>query len=159
MEYASRYSVPQAGSLHHESSDKAMENGTNTCTSAPSSSTVEGPSNMERRERYALRDILVEDLDIETSEAPEDLFEEIRLRPSLLVEEIPQRQDCDKLRDGITLEENVNSIVELNDRPQISKRHIEPLERHPCTVHKKSTEKTAKVSSLKKFKTFFKLTL
>ena len=114
---------------------------------------------MERRQKYALRDILVEDLDIETSEAPEDLFEEICLCPSLLVEEIPQRQDCDKLRDEITLEENVNSTVELNERPQTSKRQFEALERHPCTVHEKSTEKITRASSLKKFKTFFKLTL
>ena len=116
---------------------------------------------MERRERYALRDILVEDLDIETSEAPEDVFEEIRLRPSLLVEEvsIPQSQDCDNTCNENTLEENLNSTVELNERPQTSKRQIELLERHPCTVHEKSTEKIAKVSSLKKFKTFFKLTL
>ena len=116
---------------------------------------------MERRERYALRDILVEDLDIETSEAPEDIFEEIRLRSSLLVEEvsIPQSQDCDNTCNENTLEENLNSTVELNERPQTSKRQIELLERHPCTVHEKSIEKIAKVSSLKKFKTFFKLTL
>ena len=151
--------MPHAGSLHHEGSDKAREYGTNTCASVPSSSTAEGPSNMERKERYALRDILVEDLDIETSEAPEDLFEKIRLHPSLLVEETPQRQDCDRLREEITLEENVTSTVELNERTQISKRQIELLERHPCTVHEKSTEKITKVSSLKKFKTFFKLTL
>ena len=121
MEYASRYSVPQARSFHHEGSDKAMENGTSIYTSAPSSSTAEGPSNIERRERYALRDILVEDLDIETSEAPEDIFEEIRLRPSLLVEEvsIPQSQDCDNTCNENTLEENLNSTVDLkppNDR-------------------------------------------
>ena len=114
---------------------------------------------MERRERYTLREIVVEDLDIEASEAPGDLFDEIRLHPSLLVEEIPQRQDCNKLRNEISLEENLNSTVELNDGPRISKRQIEPLERYPCTVHEKSTEKIAKVSSLKKFKTFFKLTL
>ena len=154
--------MPQARSLHHEGSDKATENGPNTCTSRPSSSTGESPPNMERREKYAVRDILVEDLDIETSEAPEDLFEEIRLRPSLLVEEttIPgQSQDCDNACSANTLEENLNSSIELNEKPQTSKRQIEPLERHPCTVHEKSTEKITKVSSLKKFKTFFKLTL
>ena len=161
MEYASRYSVPQARSLHQEGSDKATENETNTCASSPSSSTAVGPSNMERREKYALRDTLVEDLDIETSEAPEDLFEEIRLRPSLLVEEvsIPQSQDCDNTCNENTLEENLNSAVELNERPETCKRQIELLERHPCKVNEKSTEKIARVSSLKKFKTFFKLTL
>lgn len=162
MEYASRYSVPQARPLHHEGSDKTMENGPTTCTSAPSSTTAEGPSNMERRERYTLRDILVEDLDIETSEAPEDLFEEIRLRPSLLIEErtIPgQSEDCDNRCSANTLEENLNSSIELNKTSQTSKRQIEQLERHPCTVHEKSKENKTKVSSLKKFKTFFKLTL
>ena len=161
VEYASRYSVPQARSLHHEGSDRAMESGPNACTSATSSSTAENPPNMERRERYTLRDILVDDLDIETSEAPEDLFGEIRLPPSLLVEEraIPQRQDCGKSRDEVILEDNLNSIVKLNEMPQNSKRQIEPLERHPFKVHKKSKEIKTKVSSLKKFKTFFKLTL
>lgn len=153
--------MPQARSLHHQGSDKAMENGPNTCTSAPSSSTGESPPNMERRERYALRDILVDDLDIETSGAPEDLFEEMCLRPSLLVEEttIPQSQDCDNTRNENTLEENLHSTIELKERPHTSKRQIEPLERHPCTVHEASKENKTKIGSLKKFKTFFKLTL
>lgn len=116
---------------------------------------------MERRERYALRDILVDDLDIETSGAPEDLFEEMCLRPSLLVEEttIPQSQDCDNTRNENTLEENLHSTIELKERPHTSKRQIEPLERHPCTVHEASKENKTKIGSLKKFKTFFKLTL
>ena len=162
MEYASRYSVPQARFVHQDGSDKAMENGPNKRTSGPSLSTGESPPNMERREKYALRDILVEDLDIGTSEAPEDLFEEIRLRPSLLIEEetIPgQSEDCDNNCGANALKKNLSSTVELNERPQTFKRQIETLERHPCTVHEESKENKTKVSSLKKFKTFFKLTL
>lgn len=117
---------------------------------------------MERRERYTLRDILVDDLDIGTSEARKDPFEEIRLQPSLLIEErtIPgQSEDCCNRCSANTLEENLNSSSERNKTSQTSKRQIEQLERHPCTVHERSKENKTKVSSLKKFKTFFKLTL
>lgn len=165
MEYASRYSVPQAESLQvpsHDGLDQAMQNGPNTCTSGPSSNTGEALPNMERKERYALRDILVEDLDIETSESSEDLFEEMCVRPSLLVEEKTnsERQDCacDSIPENSIMVDPC-STTKLNDRPQTSKRQIETLERHPCTVNKTSKVNKTKAGSLEKFKTFFKLTL
>lgn len=65
-----------------------MENGINICMSVLLLSIVEGFLNMECRERYVLRDILVEDLDIEMLEVFEDFFEEICLCFLLLVEEI-----------------------------------------------------------------------
>ncbi|XP_078342292.1 uncharacterized protein LOC144628107 [Oculina patagonica] len=166
VEYASRYSVPQAESLQvpsHDGLDQAMQNGPNTCTSEPSSNTGETLPNMERKEKYALRDILVEDLDIETCEASEDLFEEMCVRPSFLVEEktIPERQDCGACNNipenAITVDPC--STTKLNERPQTSKRQIETLERHPCTVNEMSIARKAKAGSLEKFKTFFKLTL
>lgn len=65
-----------------------MENGINICMSVLLLSIVEGFLNMECRERYVLRDILMEDLDIEMLEVFEDFFEEICLCFLLLVEEI-----------------------------------------------------------------------
>ncbi|KAJ7351701.1 hypothetical protein OS493_035961 [Desmophyllum pertusum] len=160
-EYASRYSVPQSSSQArlHEGSDQATRNGPNTCTSGASSSTGESPPNMERKERYALREIVVEDLDIETSEAPEDLFEEMRLRPSFLRVDtaISQSKDCDKITENISKKENLCSTTKLSEGRPTQKRQIEPLERHPCTGHEVSTRNKSK--SLERLKTFFKLTL
>ena len=165
MEYASRYSVPQAECLQVPSQDvpnQATQNGPNACTGGPSSSTRDTLPNMDRKEKYALRDILVEDLDIETSEGHDDLFEELRMRPSLLVENktIPEQEDCacgNNPERVIT--ENSCSATKLKERPETSKRQIETLERHPCTVNEVSKRIKSKAGSLKKFKTFFKLTL
>lgn len=114
---------------------------------------------MERKERYALREIVVEDLDIETSEAPEDLFEEMRLRPSFLRVDtaISQSKDCDKITENISKKENLCSTTKLSEGRPTQKRQIEPLERHPCTGHEVSTRNKSK--SLERLKTFFKLTL
>ena len=165
VEYASRYSVPQAESLQvpsHDGPDQAMQNGSNSCAGGPSSRNGDTLPCMERKEKYELRDILVEDLDIETSEAHEDLFEEMCVRPSLLVEDktTSQSQDCacdNNPESGIT--ENSCSKTKLNERPQTSKQQIETLERHPCMVNEASKVNKTKAGSLKKFKTFFKLTL
>lgn len=154
--------MPQAESLQIPSldgPDQATQNGPNTCTCEPSSNTRDTLPNMERKEKYALRDVLVEDLDIDTSEAHDDLFEEMRIRPSLLVENktIPEQEDyvCGNNPES-AITENPCSLSKLNERPGTSKRKIETLERHPCEVSKRNR---SKADSLKKFKTFFKLTL
>ena len=160
VQYAQRYSFPRGASLKaHPDEDPYddVQNGTDICTNGPSSSTVENAPNIERKDRYAFKDILVEDLDIETSDVPQssgNLFEEMCLRRSV---DLSQSQDFSYSDENNTTG-NLQSKSKRNDVLQTQRKQTEPLERHPSTVHEASTVNKSESRSIK-LKTFFKLTL
>ena len=110
---------------------------------------------MERKDRYLLRDILVEDLEIETSKTGDDLFEEMSLRPSLLLceERITENGNCDNSQPENTVREHFDLMAQSSHGPQIH----DTLERHLSMKHEASRVNHSR--SKGKLKTFFKMTL
>ena len=157
--YASRYSVPQQSMQGppYEGPEQNTQKGANL-RGVPSSSTEDLP-NAERKDRYMLRDILVEDLEIETREAADDLFAELCIRPSILVSKnsIIENQSCGDVQPVMDLRERSDLGAHLSGGPQTQGRNAELLEKHSCTVRETST--VNKSNSKERLKTFFKMTL
>ena len=129
--------------------------------SVPSSSSAEDLPNTERKDRYKLKDILVEDLEIETCGTSDDLFQEMCILPSILVSDKSETEN--KNRNNIkpghvnAVTEHFNSMAQLSKGPQTAKRNVKPLESTHRMVHEGSTEN--KPSPKEKLKAFFKMTL
>lgn len=157
--YASRYSVPQQSieGPSCEGPEQNTQKGANL-RGVPSSSTEDLP-NAERKDRYMLRDILVEDLEIETREAADDLFAELCIRPAILVSKnsITENQSCGDAQPVMDLREHSDLGAHLSGGPQTQGRNAELLEKHSCTVRETST--VNKSNSKERLKTFFKMTL
>ena len=143
--YASRYLVPQQPTLGPSCEGAEHDTQKESSKRVPSSSTEDLP-NTERKDRYMLRDILVEDMEIETSATTDNLFEEMRMHPSLLV--------CEDEKSCNARSEN---SAQSSESPPTQGRNMELLER--CS-HKEVQKPSVNLSSTKeKLKTFFKMTL
>ena len=144
--YASRYLVPQQPTLGPSCEGTGHDTQKEPSKRGPPSSSTEDLPNTERKDRYMLRDILVEDMEIETCATTDNLFEEMRMHPSLLV--------CE---DGDSCNARSESSVQSSETPPTQGRNMELLER--CS-HMELQKPSLNLSSTKdKLKTFFKMTL
>ena len=145
--YASRYSIPQEPTTLVPSCEGTGHDTQKTPgISGPPTTSTEDLPNTERKDRYMLKDILVEDMEIDTCTATGDLFEEMRIHPSLLV--------CE---DGNCCNMRSESSAQSSESPQTQGKNMDLLESYSHIELQKPSVNPS--STKEKLKTFFKMTL
>lgn len=148
--YASRYAVPERplqGPLRRGTGEDTKKEPN---VRGPLSSITEDLPNAERKDKYMLRDISVEDMEIDNLQTTEDLFEKMCTRPSILVEEnkTAVNTSCHNIRS-----ENSTLAQASEGAPTEGSN----TERQSCSSQ--NATKVNQSSSRKKLQTFFKMTL
>lgn len=125
-----------------------------------SSTNVDDLPNMERKARYKLKDVFVEDLEIETR-GTNDPFQEISISPSVLLSDTAEigNRDCANIQHGHVnaVKEHFNALAQLSQGTRPQKRNAESIQNVQCFNDLASSEN--KLSPKEKLQAFFKMTL
>ena len=125
-----------------------------------SSTNVDDLPNVERKARYRLKDVFVEDLEIETR-GTNDPFQDISISPSVLLSDTAEtgNRDCEKIQHGHVnaVKEHFNALAQLSQGTRPQKRNTESIENAKCFNDVASSEN--KFSPQEKLQAFFKMTL
>ena len=125
-----------------------------------SSTNVDDLPNMERKARYRLKDVFVEDLEIETR-GTNNPFQEISISPSVLLGDTAKtgNRDCENIQHGHVnaIKEHFNALAQLTQETRPQKRNTESVEDAQCFNDLASSE--SKFSPQEKLQAFFKMTL
>ncbi|KAM7438010.1 hypothetical protein ABFA07_012418 [Porites harrisoni] len=125
-----------------------------------SSTNVDDLPNMERKARYRLKDVFVEDLEIETR-GTNNPFQEISISPSVLLGDTAKtgNRDCENIQHGHVnaIKEHFNALAQLSQETRPQKRNTESVEDAQCFNDLASSE--SKFSPQEKLQAFFKMTL
>lgn len=125
-----------------------------------SSTNVDDLPNMERKAKYKLKDVFVEDLEIETR-GTNDPFQEISISPSVLLGDTAEtgNRDCEHIQHGHVnaVKEHFNALAQLSQGTRPQKRKAESVENAQRFNDVASSEN--KFSPQEKLQAFFKMTL
>jgi len=125
-----------------------------------SSTNVDDLPNMERKARYRLKDVFVEDLEIETC-GTNDPFQEMSISPSVLLGDTAEtrNRDCENIQHGHVnaVKKHFDALTQLSQGTRPQKRNAESIENAQCFNDVASSEN--KFSPQEKLQAFFKMTL
>lgn len=125
-----------------------------------SSTNVDDLPNMERKARYKLKDVFVEDLEIETR-GTNDPFQEMSVSPSVLLSDTADtgKRDSENIQRGHVnaVKEHFNALAQLSQGTRSQKSNAESIENAQCFNDVASSE--SKFSPQEKLQAFFKMTL
>ena len=100
-----------------------------------SSTNVDDLPNMERKARYRLKDVFVEDLEIETR-GTNNPFQEISISPSILLGDTVKtgNRDCENIQHGHVnaIKKHFNALAQLSQETRPQKRNTESIENAQC---------------------------
>lgn len=160
MTYASRYAVPKRSKQELNCEAQNQDSSDDTDSRGPPRKQTEQNTNAERQEKYILRDILVEDMEVGHVEKTDDLMEELCIPPSVLnAESTPAK--CGSCQDGSSnksYRENFQDSSSTSKILEASHEHtIQSGQQTSC----KESDSTTKIqfSPKEKLKKFFEMSL
>ncbi|XP_068714867.1 uncharacterized protein [Montipora foliosa] len=157
--YASRYSVPKL--LIREPQSEVTERDPDEVlhSSGPPASKTEDVPNKERKERYMLRDILVQDMEIGCLENTDHLLEDMSICPSVLICEnsVAKTGSCQNDQSENSTGEHFKGTSPRSETFQPQEQNTKPAQRWSCMEQEESMN--SELRPKQKLKAFFKMSL
>ena len=128
-------------------------------SSGPPASKTEDVPHKERKERYMLRDILVQDMEIGCLENKDHLLEEMSICPSVLICEnsVAKTGSCQNDQSENSTGEHFKGTSPRSETFQPQEQNTKPAQRWSCMEHEESTK--SELRPKQKLKAFFKMSL